>query len=240
MKYQAVERRALSRRSRVNVRINMGVALVLFALGTASVCESLMSKKPENVFMEFRYMTLNGTIFTTLISLLIFIICAFELRGNIALESSRLYYLRLSSAVTETIIAMVVMMSFFPFVPDNPNIFTFSSFSMHVVIPLLSIVSFLMNRSPVKPEKPFLRLNCSWLITLYAATVITLIVLGFIPQEKIPYSFLDFQTRPVWYMLYFGCFIYSLTFILSYLYTDWNHWVSLIWKEKKPISPVTS
>ena len=231
----------LTKREKTNIIINIVISSLIFICGTGSLIVSAIRQPEQNFFLEFRFMTVNGTLFTTLISLSVIIISAVELRKRRELWSARLYHLRLSSAVTETIIAVVILMSFFPFVPDSPNIFTFESFNMHLVITPLSIVSFLLNKKPVTKMSSITRMNCAWLITLYAAVVITLIVLGLIPDEKIPYSFMDFKTRPVWYMIYFGCFIYSLTYVLSFLFTDWNHRISRFWtEENKAVSPQRS
>lgn len=209
----------LSRRS---IQLDLLLSALIFVLGVSSLTVSALSKLQENFLMEFRYMTINGTLFTTLISFLILLVKAAEMRTGKPKKPKTLYYFRLCAAVTESIIAVVILLSLFPFVPDNPSLLSYESFTMHVVIPVLSIVSFLVNESPVEYAHPVLRLNCTWLITLYAAVVITLIITGLIPQEKIPYSFLDFQTRPIGYMICFGCFIYSFTYVLSVLLTEGN------------------
>ena len=227
----------LDRRGRWNLRMNLLISTLLVFFGVSSLVVSALSKAEENFFLEFRYMTVNGTVFTTLISLIIAIVCVTQMATGRQLRLRQLSYLRLCSAVTETIIGVVILLSLFPFVPDNPNILTYDSFSMHVIIPLLSILSFLLNRSPVESIHPLLRLNCAWLITLYAAVVIALILGGLIPQEKIPYSFLEFNTRPIGYFIYFGCFIYSFTYVLSFLLTEGNKRLSRLWaaENQKPI-----
>ena len=222
----------LDRRGRWNLRMNLLISTLLVFFGVSSLVVSALSKAEENFFLEFRYMTVNGTVFTTLISLIIAIVCVTQMATGRQLRLRQLSYLRLCSAVTETIIGVVILLSLFPFVPDNPNILTYDSFSMHVIIPLLSILSFLLNRSPVESIHPLLRLNCAWLITLYAAVVIALILGGLIPQEKIAYSFLEFNTRPIGYFIYFGCFIYSFTYVLSFLFTDLNRRISFYWIEE--------
>ncbi len=212
----------LNRHERAAARVNLLLSAAIFALGAASLTVSVLSKPQENYFYEFRYMTVNGTVFTTLISLIILPVYAVQLRTGKVIVIKQLYFFRLSAAVTECIIAVVILLSFFPLVPDNPSILSFDSFNMHVVIPLLSILSFLMSESPAKAIHPLMRLNCAWLITLYAVVVITLIITGFIPQEKIPYSFLDFHTRPLHYIIPFGFFVYSFTYVLSVLLTEGN------------------
>lgn len=228
---------ALNPRTRLNLRLNLLISSVIFAFGTASLTVSALSKAEESFLLEFRYMTVNGTVFTTLVSLVIVTACAVQLIRGKSYELKQLYYLRLCSAVTEAIIGVVILLSLIPFVPDDPNILTFDSFSMHVVIPVLSIVSFLLNRSPVEFMHPLRRLSCAWLITVYATVVIILILNGFIPQEKIPYSFMRFDSQPLAYSFFFGCFVYSFTYVLSVLLTEGNKRVSRLWRRdnQKPI-----
>ena len=229
---------SLHPKTRMNIRLNLLFSSLIFLFGTSSVAVTAFSKIEENFFFEFRYMTLNGTVFTTLISLIIVIISLSEIKTGKEWQPKTLYYFRLSSAVTETIIAVVIAMSFLPFVPDNPNILSYDSFCMHVIIPLLSIISFLLNRTAKENLHPLQRLNCSWLITLYAATVITLIVSGLIPQDKIPYSFFDIYTQPVWTLVYFGAFIYSFSYLLSVVFTEWN--CKIVNRKRQEQTPVNS
>ncbi len=221
-----------SRRNR-NLRLNLLISSLLFVFGVSSLAASAVSLAEENFLFAFRYMTMNGTVFTTLVSLIIIIVCIAEMVTGKAVKLRQLYYLRLCSAVTECIIAVVIMLSLLPFVPDNPNLLTYDSFTMHVIIPLLAIASFLLNPLPVESMHPLLRLNCAWLITLYAAVVITMIVLGLIPQDKIPYSFMDFRSRPLVYSICIGCFVYSFTYVLSVWLTDGNKRVSRFWTDEK-------
>lgn len=209
-------------RGRRSIQLDLMLSSLIFILGASSLTVSALSKIQENFLMEFRYMTVNGTLFTTLISFIIILVKLAELRTGKNKQQKTLYYFRLCAAVTECIIGVVILLSFFPFVPDDPSLLSYESFTMHVVLPVLSVISFLVNEAPVDYAHPVLRLNCAWLITLYAAVVITLIITGLIPREKIPYSFLDFQTRPAGYMIYFGLFIYSFTYVLSVLLTEGN------------------
>lgn len=228
----------MNRRHRLNIILNLVISSLILFFGVSSIIVSAYVKAPENFLFEFRYMTLNGTVFTSIIALMILVVSIIEAKTGKVSISDRLYYFRLSSAVTESIIAVVIAMSFFPTVPDSPNILSYESFNMHVTIPVLSIISFLLNRNPRETMHPLLRLNCAWLITIYAAVVISLILTGALPQDKIPYSFLDFRTMPIWYIVYFGFFIYSFTYVLSFLFTNLNRRVSSFWNsnDKKPIS----
>lgn len=221
---------AFNKRELLNIRLNIVISGLILFFGITSITASVLSHENENFLLEFRYMTLNGTVFTTLTSIIILIISLAQLKRGMIYESTKLYYLRLSSAVTEGIIATVILMSFFPFVPDNPNIFTYDSFCMHVIIPLLSVTSFLLNKSPVDYMSPISAMNCAWLITLYAIVVISLIVTGLIPRDKIPYSFMDFNTHPSYYFFCFGIFIYSFAYVLSFVFTQINRRMARLWQ----------
>lgn len=229
----------LNRHERSTVRLQLLFSVLIFVLGVSSLAASALSKPQENFFFEFRYMTVNGTVFTTMIAFITLWLSAAQLRTGKVIVIKQLYYFRLSAAVTECIIAVVILLSFFPFVPDNPNILSFDSFNMHVVIPLLSILSFVMSEAPARSLHPLMRVGCAWLITLYAAVVITLIVTGLIPQEKIPYSFLDFHTQPVTYIITFGFFIYSFAYVLSVMLTEGNKRL-FRYRRRKTRNPVRS
>lgn len=215
----------------LNRRLNLLLSVLLLAVGASSLVVSALSKDEENFLMTFRYMTMNGTAFTTLTALILSIVCAAELRTGRKILRRQLYYFRLCAAVTECIIAAVILLSFFPFVPDNPDLLTYDSFCMHIILPLLTIVSFLLNPSPAESVHPLKRLSCAWLITLYAAVVTVLILTGAIPQDKIPYSFMDFGSHPLSYSICIGCFVYSFAYILSVWLTDGNRRLSRLWTQ---------
>ena len=196
-------------------------ALILF-FSASSILYAVLSNPNENYFFEFRYMTVSGTAFTAIVTLISLVTALLRAKSQKAPFSRQIYYFKLCSAVTECIIAVVILLSLFPFVPDTPSLLSYDSFCMHVIIPTLAVVSFLLTPPPPALVSPLMRLTCTWMITLYAVVVITLIVTGLIPQEKIPYSFLDFNTRPINYSIYFGCFIYSFTYIISVMLTDIN------------------
>lgn len=217
------------RRYKIKKQLNIIICSLIFILGISSFIFSAFYDMNGDFLSEFRYMTINGTLFTSLLSLIVVILNFIEIRRGIEFSSHILYFTRLSSVVTESIIAIVIAMSFFPFIPDNPNILKFDSFNMHVIIPILSIVSFLINDPPIQNMKPIMRLYGSWPITIYAAVIITLILLGFIPQEHIPYSFLEIKTRPLWYILMFGCIVYGCAYALSWVFSEWNKKLSWLW-----------
>ena len=113
---------------------------------------------------------------------------------------------------------------------------SYDSFNMHVVIPLLTVISFLLHPSPAEKTGALLHLSCAWLITIYSAVIMTLIVFGLIPESLIPYSFLDVHSMPVWYIITFGLFIYSFVYVLSYWLTGMQERICIVRSEKtKPV-----
>ncbi len=213
-------------------QVNIFICSLIVVLGISSFIVSAVNEADGNLLLNFRYMTVNGTLFTLIISTMIVVLNMIELKRGREFTSPLLYYTRLSSVVTEAIIGIVIAMSFLPFIPDNPNVMCYDSFNMHVTIPLLSIISFLINDHPVENMKPIMRLHCAWPITLYATVVISMIIMGLIPQESIPYSFLEIYTRPLWYILLFAVLVYSCAYFLSWALSEGNRRVSWIWTQK--------
>lgn len=210
-------------------QLNIIICMTISVLGLCSFFISAVEDLNWDFLSDFRYMTIVGTVFTSFVSLLTVAVSVVEIFKMKDINSKRLYFLKLTSVVTESIIAIVIFMSFFPFVPDNPNIFKFDSFNMHVIIPILTILSFLITEPPNIQIKPIMRLNGTALITIYAVVIISLIILGFIPQDKIPYSFLEVNTRPFWYVLLAGIIVYSCAYFLSWAYIAWNKRVTENW-----------
>lgn len=206
--------------------LNITLCFTISVLGFCSYFISVVEDMNWDFLADFRFMTITGTVFTSVISLVSAIICVIELISGTEINNLKLYFLRLTSVVSESIIAFVIFMSFLPFIPDKPNIFKYDSFNMHVIIPALTIISFLLTEPPAKKIKPIMRFNGSALITIYAVIIISLILWGIIPQNKIPYSFLEINTRPIWYVLLAGVIIYSCAYFLSWGFISLNKKVS--------------
>lgn len=64
---------------------------------------------------------------------------------------------------------------------------------MHLVIPISTVLSFILNDAPIgkpKPQEPFKGLL---IIILYAAVMMAFFGSGILPSEKVLSSFLDFE-----------------------------------------------
>ena len=210
-------------------QLNILISLTISVLGFCSYFISVVRDMNWNFLSDFRFMTINGTVFTSIISLITAVISFAEIIKDEDIKLEKFYFLRLTSVVTESIIAFVILMSLFPFVPDKPDILKYDSFNMHIIIPALTIISFLIAEPPSNKIKPIMRFNGSALITIYSVIIISLILWGVIPQSEIPYSFLEVNTRPLWYVLLAGGIIYTGSYFLSWGYIELNKKVSKSW-----------
>ncbi len=210
-------------------QLNILISLTISVLGFCSFFISVVRDMNWDFLSDFRFMTINGTVFTSNISLITAVISLAEIIKGEDIKLEKFYFLRLTSVVTESIIAIVILMSLFPFIPDKPNILKYDSFNMHVIIPILTIVSFLIAEPPSEKIKPIMRFNGSALITIYSVIIVSLILWGVIPQSEIPYSFLEVNTRPLWYILLAGVIIYAGAYFLSWGYIELNKKISKSW-----------
>ena len=210
-------------------QLNILISITISVLGFCSFFISVVRDMNWDFLSDFRFMTINGTVFTSIISLITAVISLAEIIKGEDIKLEKFYFLRLTSVVTESIIAIVILMSLFPFIPDKPNILKYDSFNMHVIIPALTIISFLIAEPPSNKIKPVMRLNGSALITIYSVVIISLILWGVIPQKDIPYSFLEVNTRPLWYILLAGVIIYAGAYFLSWGYIELNKRVAKSW-----------
>lgn len=210
-------------------QLNILISLTISVLGFCSFFISVVRDMNWDFLSDFRFMTINGTVFTSIISLITAVISLAEIIKGKDIKLEKFYFLRLTSVVTESIIAIVILMSLFPFIPDKPNILKYDSFNMHVIIPILTIVSFLIAEPPSDKIKPIMRFNGSALITIYSVIIVSLILWGVIPQSEIPYSFLEVNTRPLWYILLAGVIIYAGAYFLSWGYIELNKKISKSW-----------
>ncbi len=115
------------------------------------------------------------------------------------------------------------------FSPEHMHIFRFDMFNMHIAIPLLTIVSFLLNDSPVGKIDFLQKLQGTWFVTLYAVVELTLILTGVIPQEMIPYFFLDIRHMPLVSFLMYFVIIYVMAYLFSHLLWKYNKKLSWLW-----------
>ena len=184
--------------------LNILISAVIVVLGVSSVI-FIWSYDRDGV-LTFRWMTVDGTIFTTVIALCYIAVNAFEIVRYTELTSRIVYFMRLASAVAESLIMVIVLLS-----------------------PILTVASFVLNDSPVGKLRLGKLFHGTWFITLYAAVVLSLILTGIIPEEMIPYSFMDVAHMPALVVALCFVFVYGMGLLLSWLLSRWNQKLSWLW-----------
>lgn len=216
-----------NRRYRMKKLVNLCISGWIVLFGVSSF---LFGLRLESAPTIFRFMTVDGTIFTTLGAAVFLIVNLVEIEKNTELTNVVIYYIRLSCAVAETVIFTVVMFSQLPFFSQHlPVVDRYDSFIMHVVIPVLMVTSFLVNDSPVGRLRPRKIWHGTWFVTAYAVTVFSLIGTGLLPRELIPYFFLDVKNNP-WYITAAAfVFIYGVAWLMSWRLSEGNRRLSWLW-----------
>ena len=159
-----------------------------------------------------------ATVLTSLTSAAMVVMNLIELKAGSELTITSLYYWRLSSAVTEMMVLLIVLIGYLPFFSDHPVIGRYDMLNMHVLIPLLAIGSFVFNDSPIGKISMKHLLNGLYIIIIYTVFILTLIITYVIPENKIPYSFLDIRHQPVWFILLAFVVVYGGGYLLSWLF----------------------
>ncbi|MCR4723478.1 MAG: hypothetical protein K5629_06850 [Eubacteriales bacterium] len=206
---------------------NLCISAIIVLLGVSSFIYGLHL---EPALTIFRFMTVDGTLFTTIGSLIYIVANLIEIWKKTEVTNIVVYYIRLSSAVAETVIFIVVMFSQLPFFPEHlPVVDRYDSFVMHVLVPILGVSSFLVNDSPIGNLSAFNRFHGTWFITCYACTIFTMIGTGSLEHDLIPYFFLDVANNP-WYITVIAfVFIYGSAYLMAWALSEWNRKLSWLW-----------
>lgn len=200
--------------------INLVVSIVTALLGYAAL--AYVHTHWIGGGRQFRYLTVDGTVLTTFLTTIAIVVNIIEFKKYTELTKTFVYLIRLSSAVTEGIIFIVVMVSQLPFFEDHMTIFTFENMLMHVLIPILTIASFIYNDSPIG------KFRFKWIFAgnayalIYTVVVVTLIATGRISQDLIPYFFLDIRSTGVVFVLTVAVIIFCIGTGLCYLFVELN------------------
>lgn len=209
-------------------KINAIICFVIAFCGISAVLYSIFIFH-NNLFDRLRYMTFWGTIFTSIISLIFGFICIDEERKQTEMTYKWTYYLRLSSATTEVVIFIIVLFGLTPLVPDSPDISSYPGIMMHIVIPLLTIFSFVFNDPPIGKLKPYEPFYGTVFISIYVILMSILFGLGILPYGKAPYSFLDFKHTSTAYRIACLIGVYMIGYSVSKLLSELNMKMSWIW-----------
>lgn len=208
---------------------NIIISSLIFILGVSAIASIVIFEEGGNVLRAYRYMTVNGTTFTSILAFVFVFLNIREIKSGKSFKSDVLYYLRLIAMVSECVIAVVTLVGLLPIIPDSPDIFNYDSFLMHIVIPLLSISSFALNDPPRRKINYAKLLHGAWGILAYSSVIIPLICTNVIAKSDIPYSFLDFNKQPVWYLACFAIMVFSMSYAFSFGLAKLNRYVSPAW-----------
>lgn len=176
--------------------------------------------------MATREMTVDISIYTCVMALFCIPVNLYELFAKRQLRSRLLYNLRLSQTVTEGVVMLVIAIGMLPFFPDKPNITRPDMITMHIILPMLTIATFILYTPDRGKLRPLQRLWGLLLITFYSMVMISLIWFGIVPESQAPYSFLCIRSISLGYLLFavsvifggglvFSTFFYQLNFAAS-------------------------
>lgn len=224
--YEEIQQ-AFDRQYRKKKRANMIISALIAVLGVTSFLYGL---RLESVPTIFRWLTVDGTLFTTVSAIACIAVNLVEVLWNTELTRLSVYYLRLSSAVAESVIFIVVLFSQLPFFSEHlPILDRYDSFVMHVLVPLLGIESFLINDPPIGRLKPRQCWQGTWFVTCYAVTILTLIGTGLLPTELIPYPFLNYKENGWGVFLTAFVFVYGCGYLMARGISEGNRRLSWLW-----------
>ena len=138
-----------------------------------SFCNHIQSKYEGGFLTCLRELTVDGTISAFAIAFIYVLFNAFEMIKGKGYQNTFLYFLRLSSAVTEFMILLIVLIGFLPMVTaDHPVVNRFDMLNMHVIIPVLTLFSFVFHDSPIGKLKPIQRCNGLIFIIVYTVAML--------------------------------------------------------------------
>ena len=207
--------------------LNLVISAVIVVLGITSVM--FIWNYDQEGLLSFRWLTVDGTVFTVLMALCYIAVNLSEMAHYTELTSTPVYFIRLSSAVAEALIITVVLLSQLPISSEHMHIWRYDMFNMHILIPILTITSFLVNDSPIGKLTFRQRLRGTSFVTAYAIVILALILVGRIPPDKIPYFFLDILNLPALKFIGYFVFLYGVSYLFSVLLSKWNLKASWRW-----------
>ena len=178
---------------------------------------------------RLRYMTFWGAIFTSVISLITGIVCLVEASKETEVTYTQVYFIRLSAATTELVIFNVVMFGLTPLVPDKPDVSSYPGIMMHIVVPLMTVTTFLLNDVPFRKPRPAEPLKGLLLLGAYAGLMAVLFGSGILPSEMAPYSFLDFEKNSALFKIMCLAGIIIVGYGVAWLLMRLNMKLSWIW-----------
>ena len=214
----------IAERLRLKKKVNLIISVIIVLLAIATL---YMAFGVEVGISSFVYLTINATIFTTLGSLAFIAANVYELKTGRELTSVPVYYIRLSCAVTETVVMLVILIGFI--MGDPSGLDKWNQVGNHIIIPVLTISSFITNDAPIGRVTPLKRFYCTAFITVYAIIIIGIFSSGILSMEMIPYPFLDWRVIPVWQIVCYAGIVYLIAFIVATVLYHLNRKLSWLW-----------
>lgn len=200
----------ITERIRRKKEVNLVISLIIATLGIAALHTTFFV---ETGISALRYLTVNGTLFTTIGSVAFAIVNVYEHVTTREVDSAAVYYLRLSCAVTEASIMVVILIQWLA--GDASGLNKWVLLSMHVVIPVLTVSSFVTNDPPIGKVPALRRLGCTSFITLYAIVILCLFCSKTLPMDMIPYPFVDWRVVPAWQIACSVAVVYLIAFAIA-------------------------
>ena len=213
--------------------LNLALNLLIAVLGASALFIKFFL---EDGVIAFRAFTVDGNLFTTIVTFYAVAVNIRELKRGREHESRRFFLLMLCSAVTEAVIFIVVMLGYLPFVADTPQITPYDMFCLHVAIPILSVVRFVFFEKPAGVIKPAKLITGAIPIGVYGTGVVIAIKTGLLPVSFIPYSFLNFEDNFIWYFLFALVAIPAFGYLWAWLFYRVNMRVSALWYQKTDLA----
>lgn len=148
-------------RFRLKKEVNLIISVLIVIFGIATL---YMAFAVEVGLSSFLYLTINGTLFTTLGTLLFIAANIYEFSTGKEITSIKVYFIRLSCAVTEAVIMLVILIDFM--MGDPSGLDKWNQVGTHIVIPVLTVSSFITNDAPIGRVTPLQRFSCTVILVM--------------------------------------------------------------------------
>ena len=121
------------------------------------------------------------------------------------------------------------MIGLSPLLPDDPDIISYPGIMMHLVVPIVAVMSFLLNDPPFGKPKLNEPLKGMLLLAAYGIVMMYFFGSGILPSEKAPYSFLDFEKTSILFKIACFAVIFAIGYFVSWVLMRLNMKLSWIW-----------
>ncbi len=207
---------------------NAILCLIIAILGLSTILYSVFVNH-MNLWDRLRFLTFQATIFTSIVSFIFSILCLLEIFLHKEYTGRWLYFLRLSSAVTELVLLVAVLLASTPMYPDHPDLTSFNGVVMHMIIPIATLVSFSCNDAPIGKLKGIEPMYGTWFLTYYMIVFSYIFTAGLLPEELAPYSILNFRTTPLSLSLFSLAAVYLCGYLTALFLSFLNRKLSWLW-----------